>query len=133
EAAYARMGIQRRRDTKLRGVRLSALDADLETRLGQRASELPALPMTAMGCSKLDRAASRSEQAPPYPAQAAPTVAPASPPGGQKTGEPSYQAKELEAREEAPQERAKGESGNFDALDKSAAAPLANAPGGPAG
>lgn len=87
EAAYARMGIQRRRDTKLRGVRLSALTPDEERRAAARASEWSVAPAIALGCNKSESApaANRSEEqtqtvaaapgAPPI-VQATPTAAP---------------------------------------------------------
>ncbi len=52
ESAYARMGIKRRR-SKLRGVRLSALTPVAEARLTETLSA-PALPAVAVGCSRKD-------------------------------------------------------------------------------
>lgn len=62
EAAYSNMGIQRKK-SPLRGVRLGALSPTDEWRLSKTLSA-PAIPQTAMGCSKIERTLGGSDEAP---------------------------------------------------------------------
>ena len=79
EAAYARMGIQRRR-SPLRGVKLTSLDRKAERRLNDGLDAMAA-PAIAWGCSKesADRQSANVEAPPP------------SPPAGNRYGVPGHE------------------------------------------
>jgi tetratricopeptide (TPR) repeat protein len=125
EDAYARMGIQRKGRSRLRGVKLSLLGPDDERRIAVRASAVPAAPLF-FGCSRSEAPSSQSEPrvvgaSPPAemaksePAAPPPTATPA-------TAAPEPVEEEAEKAAEPAPDLAKGALDGFDAPQARAAA-----------